>query len=200
MRPINDKREEMTEPADTRSDRAATTDPDPARIIERYIAGSDSERDEIAAEHPQLITSEITQRAERSRPGPQRTWTSIGAQYTTKKRRPDVLRAIASLEWQDITAGESMDAPASPGLAINACIRELRMPRVDQVAWHGLASTVDWRDRDKAEGEHYSIYGIQANYTNGRARVYVIDIGTATIPLASDFWPAPAKEKTAVSK
>lgn len=190
----------MTDTTDTRRDSDGTTDPDPS-IIERYIAGGDSERDLIAAEHPQLVTSEITRRAEQTRPGPQRTWTSIGAQYTTKKRRPDVLRAIASLEWQDIGGGEPMDVPASPGLAINACIRELRMPSVDQVAWHGSASTVDWRDRDKAEGEHYSIYGIQANYTNGRARLYVIDIGTATIPLASDFWPAPAKEKTAaVSK
>lgn len=175
-------------------------DSDPASIIERYIAGSDSERDLIAAEHPQLVTSEITQQAEQTRPGPQRTWTSIGATYTTPERRPDVLRAIASLEWQDIRGGEPMDAPASPGLAINACIRELRLPRVDQVAWHGSASAVEWRDRDKAEGEHYAIYGVQAIYTNGRARVYVIDIGTATIPLASDFWPAPGKEKTAVSK
>ncbi len=180
-------------------DSAVTEDPDPASIIDRYIEGSDSERDVIAADHPQLITDEITQRAEQTRPGPQRTWMNIGASYTTPERRPDVLRAIASLEWQDVTSGEPMQAPVSPGLAINACIRELRMPRVDQVAWHGSASAVDWHDRDKAEGEHYAIYGIQANYQNGRARLYVIDIGTATIPLASDFWP-PANEKTAVSK
>jgi hypothetical protein len=167
---------------------------DPAGIIERYIAGSDSERDLIAADHPALITEEITQRAEQTRPGPQRTWIGVGARYTTPKRRPDILRAIASLEWHEVDGGESVQPPAAPGLAIKLSIRAMRLPQVDQIAWHGSASVVDWRE------QHYAIYGMQGHYSNGRARLYVIDVGTVAVPLASDFWPTPGDGAAEVSE
>jgi hypothetical protein len=124
-------------------------------------------------------------------PRPERTWTTVGAKYTTPERRPDVLRAIASLEWHEVGDG-NLELPALPGLAIEACIRQLSLPRVSQVAWNGAAASVDWYDPKRREGEHYSIYGIEMNYDNGRARVYVIDTGTGVLPLASDFWPDAA--------
>jgi len=68
-----------------------------------------------------------------------------------------------------------------PGLAIKTCIRQLSLPRVSQVAWNGAAASVDWYDPKRREGEHYSIYGIEMNYDNGRARVYVIDTGTGAV-------------------
>jgi hypothetical protein len=124
-------------------------------------------------------------------PRPERTWTTVGAKYTTPKRRPDVLRAIASLEWHEM-GDEDLELPAVPGLTIKACIRQLSLSRVSQIAWHGAAATVDWYDPKRRGGEHYSIYGIEMNYDNGRARVYVIDTGTGAVPLASDFWPDAA--------
>jgi hypothetical protein len=126
--------------------------------------------------------------AEKVGPCAERTWTTVGAKYTTPKRRPGVLRAIASLQWHEV-GDEDLELPAVPGLAIKACIRQLSLPRVSQIAWTGAAASVDWYDPKRREGEHYSIYGIEMDYDNGRARVYVIDTGTGAVPLASDFWP-----------
>jgi hypothetical protein len=130
-----------------------------------------------------------TKTASDTNAAPQRTWTSVGARYTTPKRRPDVLRAISTLKWRDVGDSASVEIPAVPGLTIDACIQQLRLPRVSQLAWQGSEATVDWHDEDP-EGQHYAIYGIQAQYANGRARLYVIDIGTGAFPLVSDFWPA----------
>jgi len=33
------------------------------------------------------------------------------------------------------------------------------------------------------------VLGIEGNYKNGRARAYLLDIGTEVVVLASDFWP-----------
>lgn len=133
-----------------------------------------------------------TQTAPDTIAAPQRTWTSVGAPYTTPNRRPDILRAITTLEWHDVGDGESVEVPALPGLTIDACIQQLHLPHVSQLACQGSEATVEWRDEDP-EGQHYAIYGIQAQYANGRARLYVIDTGTGAIPLASDFWPAPVE-------
>ena len=129
--------------------------------------------------------------AQKADPCAERTWTTVGAKYTTPERCPDVLRAIASLQWHEVGDGD-LELPALPGLAIKACIRQLSLPRVSQVAWNGAAASVDWYDPKRREGEHYSIYGIEMNYDNGRARLYVIDTGTGAVPLASDFWPDTA--------
>jgi hypothetical protein len=177
----------------------SAVDVDPTHAIDRYIAGSDSERDRIEADHPALITEEIRQRATQTREGSERTWTTVGARYTTPARRPDILHAIASLQWHEVGDRKSVEVPAVPGLAINACIRAMRMRHVSQLAWHGVDATVDWYEEDP-EGQHYAIYGIQAHYANGRARLYVIDIGTDTVPLASDFWPAPVERPAEVAE
>jgi hypothetical protein len=40
---------------------------------------------------------------------------------------------------------------------------------------------------DGPETAAYTVLGVEANYTDGRARLYVLDIGVAAVPLASDF-------------
>ena len=62
-------------------------------------------------------SSGIAAGAENVGPRPERTWTTVGAKYTTPKRRPDVLRAIASLQWHEMDGGD-LEPPAVPGLAI----------------------------------------------------------------------------------
>ncbi len=172
---------------------------DAHRTIEQYIAGSDSDRDRIEADHPTLITDDVRQRATATREGPERTWTGIGRRYTTAERRPDILRAIASLEWQDATGQDAVELPMMAALAIKAFRKEMRMPPVSRLAWHGANNTLDWRD-GHGTAQRYSLYGIEAMYGNGRVRVYIIDVGTAAVPLASDLWPLPAPAESQPNK
>jgi hypothetical protein len=171
----------------------ACLQPDAHRTIEQYIAGSDNDRNRIEADHPNLITDDIRRRAAATRKGPERTWTGVGSRYTTAKRRPDILRAIASLEWQDATGQDAVELPMMAGLAIKTFMKEMRMPPVSRLAWHGANNTLCWRD-GHGKAQHYSLYGIEAMYGNVRVRVYIIDVGTATVPLASDLWPLPAPQ------
>lgn len=105
-------------------------------------------------------------------PVPERAWTGVGAEHTDDELRPSVVRAIDALRWQEPTGEFAM----MPALGISACVKELRLPKVSAVAIsHDLAP--------------FGLYGIEANYSDGRARIYVLDRGTEYIPLASDFWP-----------
>lgn len=117
-----------------------------------------------------------------------RTWTTVGAEYTDGARRTDVLAAIDSLTW--VKARANMTLGFMQGAAIKTAIRELDLPDVTLIAHNGV---VEWPPPNgDADGEAYAVYGIEANYRNGRARVYVLDTGTSLIPVASDFWPEEA--------
>jgi hypothetical protein len=85
-----------------------------------------------------------------------------------------VARVIEQMPWQE----PPERLPMSPGLAIQALIGQLRLPRVDLISY---------RNWDLAP---YGLYGIQANYTDGRARFYVLDRGHDLTLLAIDFWRA----------
>lgn len=114
----------------------------------------------------------------------ERNWTTVGAAYTGPDDRPRVKAAIAALTWQDFTEGMSL--PAIPGLNITATIRELRLPKVSALAWNG---SLDYPEPESNGTVHAALYGIEAHYNNGRARVYALDLGSRLLPLASDFWP-----------
>lgn len=113
-----------------------------------------------------------------------RNWTTVGAEYHEGETRfgesrSRVERAIAKLKWKPVP--DSL--PMMPGLGIKAAIKELRLPKVSKVAINGYLQMPDG-----PESAHYAIYGIEANYANGRARIYVLDTGTGLVVLASDFW------------
>jgi hypothetical protein len=152
------------------------------RIIEHYITGSDAVRNMIEADHPAAITERVRALADRHRPRPQRTWTQVGSAFTTPEHRPDVLRAIGTLRWR--TIAECGSLPAFQASAITIGVRALGLPNVSALALSGLHSTLHF------QGEDYTVYGIEAQYANGRARLYVLDRRTVLVPLVSDFWPA----------
>lgn len=112
-----------------------------------------------------------------------RTWTQSGARYSTPERRPQVERAIEGLTWQSFVPGMSL--PFMSGESIKATIVELSLPRVSALAWDGGLSFPAPND----ESEYPGLYGIETNFANGRARVYVVDAGTEIVPVCSDFWP-----------
>jgi len=113
-----------------------------------------------------------------------RTWTTVGEdayefelEDGTVLDQAVVAAAIDALEWQDVPKRGKTRLAAMPALGITAAIEELRIPKVSKFS----IST------DLAP---YGLYGIEGNYSNGRARIYVLDRGSDLLPMASDFWPA----------
>jgi hypothetical protein len=109
----------------------------------------------------------------------QRTWMKVGAEHTaTEKQRAEVLKAIEAMEWQRIPGPDekALVVGMMPGENIKECIRELRLPKVSAIAISN-------------EMAPYGLYGIESNFKNRRARLYVLDKGHVCTPLCSDFWP-----------
>lgn len=113
----------------------------------------------------------------------ERTWLGIGKDLVERLTQRSVENKIKNLRWRTIpTDGSRMDLPFSPGEAIKTAIKEFGLPKVSAIA-------IDSFSRP----EFYpSFYGIESNYKNGRARLYLLDDGVTLTPLASDFWPATA--------
>ena len=105
----------------------------------------------------------------------ERTWMNVGKEYNASdKQKKYLARAFDGLEWQSIKGG--LEIAAIPGLAIKAAIRELPLPKVSHVATSNALAP-------------YGLYGIRAHYRNGQADVYILDEGSRSLVLASDFWP-----------
>jgi len=105
-----------------------------------------------------------------------RAWTTVGVEEVDgDETREAFSRAVVALVWMDVSQGQELTVGAIPGLNITEIIRELRIPKVSAVAISNQLAP-------------YGLYGIEGNYKNGRARVYVIDRGSDCLPIASDFW------------
>lgn len=82
-----------------------------------------------------------------------------------------VERAIEKLVWEPLAGAK----PFSPGFAIEACIRQFRIPKVTRIAIsHDLAP--------------YGFYGIEAHYKLGRTLLYVLDMGLSLQAVCYDLY------------
>jgi len=116
-----------------------------------------------------------------------RTWTTVAEEYVDRLGgRDEVATEIGRLDWQDVPKGGSLTVGFLPGEAIKHAVRELRIPKVSRVAISGFERP----GRPGEDGFYPGFYGIEGRYKNGRARVYVLDVGTTLLPVCSDFWPA----------
>lgn len=115
-----------------------------------------------------------------------RTWTETGAEYVERLGQRSVEHEIEAMEWTIKPEGGSTTVAAMPGMAINALIQELQLPKVTGFAISGFERP----GGPETDGFYPGFYGIEANYRNGRARIYVLDVGSTLIPLVSDFFPA----------
>ena len=106
----------------------------------------------------------------------ERSWTEAGAAHTENKERVSAI--IERMPWVTFTPG--MEAPMMPGMGISSAIKELRLPKVSAVSYASH------------EFSPFGLYGIEAHYTNGRARVYLVDEGSSLAVICSDFWPKEA--------
>lgn len=115
-------------------------------------------------------------------------WTSTGEGLVERLGgRGAVEAAIAELEWQAIPEEGSLTVGFMPGEAIKTCIREFRIPKVSAIAIDSFERPAASPEED---GFYPGFYGIEGNYSNGRARIYVLDTGTSIQPLCSEVFPS----------
>lgn len=107
-------------------------------------------------------------------------WTEVGKGVN----QGEVLNQIAQLEWHPVTS-ETMSLPMAPGEAIKKLISEFRIPKVSAIAYNGILQN------------RYGFYGIEGNYKNGRARIYVMDKGSVLTPVASELLTTASKTAAA---
>ncbi len=107
----------------------------------------------------------------------ERTWLSVGEDFAARLGKRSVEHTIESMEWEPIPENGSLSLGAMPGMAIKTVIEEFGLPKVSAVAVSGF----------ERPGFYPGFYGIEANYSNGRARLYVLDTGTGVTPIVSDF-------------
>ncbi len=119
----------------------------------------------------------------------QRNWTTVAGEYVQRIGKDDIEKTIDELDWQDVPEGGKLTLPFIPGEAINTAIAEFDIPKVSKVA---LGSFELPAPDAEGDGFYPGFYGIEGNYKNGRARVFVLDTGTVLVPIVSDFYPVPA--------
>ncbi len=101
----------------------------------------------------------------------ERTFTQVGKEHTEGKEE-ELAGMFDRLDWQTIPCTMAM----APGEGLKAVIKEMRIPKVDRVAYsHELAP--------------YGLMAVQAHYKNGDATIYMADEGSNIVILASDFYP-----------
>ena len=105
----------------------------------------------------------------------ERTWLSNSAKYHDTDRKKAALAGIfASMEWHKRTKKQKV--PMMQAHVINAAIRQLRLPNVSHISYSSVYMG------------RYSVISIEAHYTEGRSRLYILDRGDETVTLASDLW------------
>lgn len=124
---------------------------------------------------------------------PERTWTTVGEEHIGTVHleggelltRELVEKAIEDLDWVDVVA--TLTLPAMPGFTIRNAVEQLGIPKVSKIAW--CCHAVDDPEFDERYPlAPYGFYGIEGNYSNGRARVYVLDLGGDASPLCSELF------------
>ena len=87
--------------------------------------------------------------------------------------RDAINRGIDTItEWIELRGKTSL--PMMQGMAIQAAIKQLHLPKVSHVAVFG------------GFGDGYGLYGIKAHYKNADVTLYIADSGTEVIPVAAD--------------
>jgi hypothetical protein len=119
----------------------------------------------------------------------QRNWTTVGAELVERcGGRDAVLCEILALDWDEIPEDGHLSVGMMPGMAIKEAILQLEIPRVRKIAVGGMSVP----DADGGDGFYPGLYGIEGNYTAGRACIFILDTGVEVTPVASFFYPKAA--------
>ncbi len=101
-----------------------------------------------------------------------RTYTNVGKENGYDKTSIDL--AIDRQRWEPF---RTQDLPFMQGKALQEVIKECRIPvsKITKMALHGCY------------GDSLGFYGLEVNYANGTAQIYMVDDGCACCIVASDF-------------
>lgn len=106
----------------------------------------------------------------------QRIWTNVGKLYTDGCHSCWE-KAFHKIIWCKETIPDEMSS--SSLLTIKEIIKKLQVPKVSNI---GINNQI-------------GIYGIEGNYQNGKARIYLLGSGSNVTVIASDFWPHESNKK-----
>jgi len=124
-----------------------------------------------------------------------RDWMKVGQKYY-ENRQPELERAIRSLKWIVLDYDNPPSLPMSQGLGLKHAIAELRLPKVDMIAWNGgyfeFPDGPGFPHAMDSKG-YGTILGIQAHCKDCDVRVYLLNHGDGITPLACDVWEKSAE-------
>ena len=103
----------------------------------------------------------------------ERNYTGVGKSEGIDKAVLD--QEIDALEWQEFVNGKS--EAFAPAYVINDAIFNLKIPNVSHyaISKHGI--------------DGMGLVGIRGHYNNGRADIYILDVGVHATVMATDFYP-----------
>lgn len=108
----------------------------------------------------------------------ERTFTRVGKGYGYE--RESIERSINELEWEKFRTD---NLPFMQGEAIKQVIKQCNVPlsKIKKMALHG--------GLDRNSHEAIGFYGLDVDYKNGNAKLYIADDGCEICIVASDFMP-----------
>jgi hypothetical protein len=105
----------------------------------------------------------------------ERNWTEIAREYNgTNEQRALLAATFDRMEWH--TLPHTMGA--IQGDLIREAAKQLRLKKVQRVA-------------DSFDLAPFGLIGIENQFTNGLARIYIIDEGSESRVICTDFYPQP---------
>lgn len=99
-------------------------------------------------------------------------WTTVGAPVVPESARDRFRRVAERAEWLAVPCTLSLSA----GMALDAAIKELRLPKVSHVV-------------EMPDLAPYGLVGARCHYRNGDADVWICDRGSDLLPIVSVFTP-----------
>jgi hypothetical protein len=107
----------------------------------------------------------------------EQTWFEVGKRVVTDKDA--FLSAFAALNWQE--TDKPIEWGYMQGMGIKSIVKEFHIPNVRRIAWGGGLP-------DELEGAF--LLAVDADFSNGRTRLYFVDDGCGITPVYSEHYPA----------
>ena len=116
----------------------------------------------------------------------------------TEKQRQKIINAAACMNWQKIPEEGELELPMMQGDALNAIVREYRIPRVSHIAhspalapYGFVAARGHYLDKEASDAASCRLTGPKRIYH--AVDVFAVDTGTAVMALCAMVY-APEEE------
>lgn len=88
----------------------------------------------------------------------------------------EIIEAVERIDWEPF---RTSNLPFSQGECLKTVIKECKIPlsKITRLSLHGVIKS------------SHGFYGLDVNYANGRALIFIADNGCSACPVAVDFTP-----------